>query len=177
MNCRLEAFLEAERGQLPLWFVASFGLGIAMWFALGDSRAWIGLLCLGGSAAMLGLGWREGRAGRALAGFGIALTLGCSLIWLRSETVAAPRLDFARMAEVEGRIERVETLAAKGDLRLTVATSTPGLPPRVRVSLPQEDTPRGLAAGARIKLKARLAPPPPMALPGTHDFARDAWFR
>ena len=174
---RLEAFLEAERGQLPLWFVASFGLGIAMWFALGNSGAWIGLLCLGGSAAMFGLAWRQGRAGRALAGFGIALTLGCSLIWVRSTLVAAPRLDHPQMTDVEGRIERVETLAAKGDLRLTIATSTPALPPRVRVSLPQEDAPRGLAAGARITLKARLAPPPPMALPGTHDFARDAWFR
>jgi len=28
-----------------------------------------------------------------------------------------------------------------------------------------------------VQLRARLAPPPPMALPGTYDFARDAWFR
>jgi competence protein ComEC len=28
-----------------------------------------------------------------------------------------------------------------------------------------------------ISVKARLAPPPPMALPGTYDFARDAWFQ
>ena len=177
LNDRLEAFLEAERGQLPLWFVASFGLGIALWFALGDPKAWTGLLCLGGAAAMLGLAWRQGRAGRALAGFGIALTLGCGLIWLRSNMVAAPRLDHPQMADVDGRVELVETLAAKGDLRLTIATATPGLPPRVRVSLPQEDAPKGLAASARVKLKARLAPPPPMALPGMHDFARDAWFR
>lgn len=27
-----------------------------------------------------------------------------------------------------------------------------------------------------MRLRARLAPPMPMALPGTHDFARDAWF-
>ena len=26
-------------------------------------------------------------------------------------------------------------------------------------------------------MKARIAPPPPMALPGTYDFARDAWFQ
>ena len=37
--------------------------------------------------------------------------------------------------------------------------------------------PSGIAAGARIEVRARLAPPPPMALPGTYDFARDAWFR
>ena len=34
-----------------------------------------------------------------------------------------------------------------------------------------------IAAGAKLRLRARLAPPPPMALPGSHDFARDAWFR
>jgi competence protein ComEC len=28
-----------------------------------------------------------------------------------------------------------------------------------------------------VDMRARLAPPPPMALPGTYDFARDAWFR
>ena len=33
-----------------------------------------------------------------------------------------------------------------------------------------------MAQGARISVKARLQPPPPMALPGGHDFARDAWF-
>ena len=35
----------------------------------------------------------------------------------------------------------------------------------------------GLAVDARIRLRARLMPPPPMALPGSHDFARDFWFR
>ncbi len=28
-----------------------------------------------------------------------------------------------------------------------------------------------------VRLRARLQPPPPMALPGSHDFARDAWFQ
>ena len=174
---RIEAFLEAERAQLPLWFVASFGLGIAAWFTLGASYDWAGVICIGAGVAGLGLGWRGERTGRALAGFGIALSLGCGIIWLRSEWVAAPRLDRPQMADITGKIERVETLAAKGDLRLTIATTTTGLPPRIRVSTPQEGAPQGLAAGSMIRLKARLALPPPMALPGTHDFARDAWFR
>jgi len=174
---RVEAFLEAERAQLPLWFVASFGLGIAAWFALGASYAWGGVICLGAGVAVVGLGSGGTRTGRALAGFGIALALGCGIIWVRAEWVALPRLDRPQMAEIAGKIERVETLAAKGDLRLTIATTTAGLPPRVRVSTPQDEAPKGLAAGSVISLKARLAPPPPMALPGTHDFARDAWFR
>ena len=51
------------------------------------------------------------------------------------------------------------------------------LPPRVRISIDQDKFPAGIAPGAEIRLKARLAPPPPMALPGTYDFARDAWFK
>ena len=56
---------------------------------------------------------------------------------MRAEWVAAPRLERAQMADITGKIERVQTLAAKGDFRLTIATSTPGLPPRIRVSTPQ----------------------------------------
>ncbi|MES2903841.1 MAG: ComEC/Rec2 family competence protein [Pseudomonadota bacterium] len=177
LGTRIETFLEVERAQLPLWFVASFGMGIAAWFALGTSHGWAGIVAIGLGAAVLGLGWRGSRTGRALTGFGVALALGCGLIWWRANAVAAPVLIRPQMAEVTGTIERMETLAAKGDYRLTIASTTPGIPPRVRISTPQDGAPMGLAAGSSIKLKARLAPPPPMALPGTHDFARDAWFR
>lgn len=177
IGSHLEAFFERERAQLPLWFVAAFGMGIAGWFTLRASYGWAGVIAVGLGIAVLGLGWRGSRTGRALTGFGVALALGCGLIWWRATAVASPVLNRPQIAEIAGTIERVETLAAKGDLRLTIASSTPGLPPRLRVSTPQEDAPKGLAAGSKIKLKARLAPPPPMALPGTHDFARDAWFR
>ena len=174
---RIEAFFEAERAQLPLWFVAAFAMGIAAWFTLQTSSGWSGIICLGAGIAVLGLAGGGSRTGRALTGFGIALALGCSIIWIRAEWVAAPRLERPQMTEIAGKIERVQTLAAKADLRLTIATTTPGLPPRIRVSTPQDNAPEGLAAGSTISLKARLTPPPPMALPGTHDFARDAWFR
>ena len=51
------------------------------------------------------------------------------------------------------------------------------LPPHVRVSVDEDKFPAGIAAGAQVSVRARLAPPPPMALPSTYDFARDAWFR
>ena len=81
------------------------------------------------------------------------------------------------MASFEAKVEKVEARAAKGDLRLTLTPSNQLLPPTVRVSLPELDAPEGLGAGATVRLKARLQPPPPMALPGSHDFARDAWFQ
>ena len=108
---------------------------------------------------------------------GLAIALGCGVIWLRSESVAAPRLERPLVTSFDGVVESVQPLAAKGDVRLTLATVDPKLPPRVRVSLKADEAPTGIAAGAKLRLRARLAPPPPMALPGSHDFARDAWFR
>lgn len=174
---RIEAFLDSERGQLPLWFVAAFGAGIALWFALPDPRQWAGFLCLCAGMSLLGFTIGQGRSGRALGWLGLAAALGCALIWLRSDWVAAPRLDRPRIVEFSARVEKVETLAAKGDLRLTLAPIDAGLPPRVRVSMPEDHAKRGLARGATIALRARLTPPPPMMLPGGHDFTRDAWFK
>ncbi len=163
---------------MPVWLVGGFGGGIAGWFVLGSPSQWAALICLGAAGAIFGFSARGGgRAERALGWFGLALALGCALVWARAEWVAAPRLDWPRVVRFEAEVERVETLAARGDLRLTVAPADPELPPRVRVSLKQDQAPDGIAAGARLALRARLAPPPPMVLPGSHDFARDLWFK
>ena len=53
MGERLERLLEAERAQLPPWFVVGFGSGIAAWFALGRPLQWAAVLCM---ATGLGLG-------------------------------------------------------------------------------------------------------------------------
>ena len=174
---RIETFLETERGQLPLWAVAAFGAGIALWLALPDPRQWAGLMCLAGGAALFGLTMAAGRAGRALGWLGLAMASGCALVWLRAEQMAGPRIERPRIVEFSARVERVEALTAKGDIRLTLAPLDQGLPPRLRVSAPAEVQGTGLAAGATVAMRARLTPPPPMALPGSHDFARDAWFR
>src|SRR4029079_10725624 len=80
--------------------------------------------------------------------------------------------------DVSGKVESVEPLAARDTVRVTLRSSDSALPPRVRVSVDEDAfPPSGVASGAEIRVKARLAPPPPMALPGTYDFARDAWFR
>ena len=173
---RLEAFLEAERGQLPAWFVAAVGAGIAAWLWLPDRAAWLSFILFALALAGVGLTWGQGRTARALLVGGLALGTGCGWIWARSEWVASPRLARPAITIVVARVERIEPLVAKGDFRLTLAPSTPGLPPIIRVSLPAEDLPATLSAGARITVRARLQPPPPMVLPGSHDFARDAWF-
>jgi len=174
---RIEDLLELEWAQLPLWFIVAFGTGIAGWMWLAASYQWNALLLLSLGLSAGGLALGSGRIGRALLFGGIAVAAGCALIWWRSHEVALPRLDRPTVVTFEGRVEKLESRAAKGDLRLTLAPSTPGLPPLVRVSLPEDGAPAGLGDGATIKLRARLQPPPPMALPGSHDFARDAWFQ
>jgi competence protein ComEC len=174
---RIEAFLERERSQLPVWFTVAFATGIASWLWLPAPRLWASanILAVGISAA--GAATQPSRFRRSLMFAGLALAAGCALVWLRSDWVASPRLDRPVVTSFEGRVERVEPRAAKGDLRLTLALDAPDLPPVVRVSLPAEDSPSGLGDGAVVRLRARIQPPPEMALPGGHDFARDAWFQ
>jgi competence protein ComEC len=174
---RIEIFLEAERGQLPLWAVAAFGAGIALWFALPDPRQWTGLLFVAGGAGVLGLTALGGRAGRALAWSALALAAGCALIWTRAERAETSRIDHPRVVQLTARVDKLEVLTAREQLRLTLAPADASLPPQIRVSIPVDQQQPGLAPGAIVAMRARLTAPPPMALPGSHDFARDAWFR
>ncbi|HET9810941.1 MAG TPA: ComEC/Rec2 family competence protein [Sphingomicrobium sp.] len=173
----MESFLERERAQLPPWAVVGFGGGIAAWFALGTHSQWLAFIALCGGASIAGFTVRGGRLERAIGWFFLALALGCAFVWARSWLVAASRLDRPTVARFEARVERVESLVTKGDYRLTLAPTDPELPIRVRVSTPIEDSPRGLSAGAQVKLRARMVPPPPMVFPGSYDFARAAWFK
>jgi competence protein ComEC len=174
----VERLLELERAQLPLWWVTAFGAGIAGWLWLSGPRAWTALLLVALALATAGVALGPARRlSRALAWGGLALALGCGWIWLRAEQVASPRLERAGVHRFAARVEQVENRAARGDIRLRLAPARSSrLPPRVRVSFPLEDRPEGLAVGAIVTMRARLQPPPPMAFPGTHDFARDAWF-
>src|SRR4051812_13105748 len=89
---RVEALLEDERAQLPPWVVIGFGGGIAAWFALGKPGEWAAFLCMSAALAMIGFVVAPGRAGRALGWLGLAMALGCAVVWLRAGQVAAPRL-------------------------------------------------------------------------------------
>src|SRR4029078_9338933 len=64
----LELPLEAERAQLPPWFVVGFGTGITGWFALGSRVEWEAFLCVAAAAAVGGVSFAEGRARRARPG-------------------------------------------------------------------------------------------------------------
>ncbi len=174
---RLDALLESERDQLPLWLVVAFGCGIAGWLSLGQPRHWQGAMCLAAASVIAGLLFRHRRSGQVLAWGSAAVLAGCALIWARAEWVSGPRVERPVVVTFSARVERVEQLVSRGTHRLTLAPVDASLPARVRVSIPDRAGAQGISAGALISLRARLVPPPPMALPGSHDHARDAWFR
>jgi len=171
----IERWLEAERGQLPLWLPVALGGGITAWFLLPDASRWIGFLLACAAMALLGLAL-PGRLGRALLIGGLAMAAGCALIWWRAERVAAPVLARPAVVEISGRVVRVERMPAREVVRVTLLPGRSDLPPRVRVNLEAKDVPAGLARDAVVKLRARLMPPAEAAVPGGYDFARTAWF-
>ncbi|WP_166040250.1 ComEC/Rec2 family competence protein [Sphingosinicella sp. YJ22] len=174
----IEARLEAEREQLPLWVPVGLIAGIAAWFALPGPALWAAFLATTGAAALAALVFARGsRAAAAVAWFSLFVMIGCALIWLRAESVAAPRLERPQAARFTATIVRADRLAARDQMRLLLAPmDAPALPPQVRVAVPLGRAPDGLVPGATVRLRAFLMPPPPMAVPGAYDFARTAWF-
>ncbi|MEH3106208.1 MAG: ComEC/Rec2 family competence protein [Sphingomonas fennica] len=173
-----ERWLEAERDQLALWLPVGLATGIGLWFLLPRPADWallivVALAIASGSVALPG----GGRLPRAIALFALAVAIGGGTIWWRSVRVAAPVLDRPRVAIVTGRIERVEPRPAQAIVRLVVAGEGEALPPRLRLNVAAADVPAGLVTGARIRVRARLVPPPPALLPGAYDFRRIAWFQ
>jgi len=178
LGARLEMLLERERAQLPLWAPVALGAGICAWFALPTPAQWLAwvLVCL---ALALGVGAlaRGGRLGQALAIGAALLAAGCLLPWAKATLVGAPPLARAAMVEMQADVRAVEPLAARGVTRLVlVPLDRPDLPAQVRVNAPPEDLPERLGEGDRVRVKARLMPPPAAALPGAYDFAMRAYF-
>lgn len=174
---RVEAWLEAERAQLPLWSAVAFGTGIASWFALNSMRQWVAATLFMLAISVGGLLLPGTRTGRCLALGGLAAVAGLTLIWWRADAVYASRLDRPQVLTVAGRVTAVEPRPAKDDVRLTLSLSGPSPANVVRVTVADDKWVDGIGQGAVIRVRARLQPPPPMALPGTHDFARDLWFK
>jgi competence protein ComEC len=174
----LELWLESERDQLPLWLPIALGLGVAAWLILPAQSLWIGFILAGLGLAAAGpvLGWPR-RIGRVAVLGGLVAALGCSLIWWRAESVRHRVLDRPTVTEVVGLVKAVEDQPAQERVRLRIAVEEDAtLPAVIRVTLRASAKVKGLNPGARVRFKARLAPPPGAAIPGGYDFRRAAWF-
>lgn len=177
----MEAWLEAERARLGLWLPVALGCGIAAWFALPNQAAWAAWMLGCCALAIAALGFAEGsRVRRAVACFALLAALGLVIVWGRALLVGAPPLARPALAELTGRIERVEMLPARSMARLWLRPEADAngkqVAELVRINAPLADLPPGLARGARIQTRAWLMPPAPPPVPGGYDFARNAWF-
>lgn len=177
--CTAEKLLESERGQLALWLPVMLGAGVAAWFVLPLKSMWVAVILAGIAIASvgisIGLRWRSGMV---LVFAGVALAGGCALVWARSELVRAPVLTRPMVVEIAGEIVKVEKQVSKGNWRLTLKTvSQERVPPRIRVSVPFEKLSRDPKVGGIFSGRMRLMPPTPPAVPGGHDFRRQAWFQ
>lgn len=174
----IEARLERERDQLPLWLPVALGLGVASWFILASRSSWSAFLLAGSAMALASLAFgRATRLFRSLGIFALVAVVGCSLVWVRAEWMDTETLQRPLASRFVAQIVSVEHLPARETVRLLVRTpSDPDLPHRFRVNIDGDAAPEGLQAGAWVSLNARLMPPPRAAVPGAYDFAQRAWF-
>ncbi|MFD1379108.1 ComEC/Rec2 family competence protein [Fodinicurvata halophila] len=174
-------FLAEERERWGLWLVVGLGSGIALYFSL-PFEPWPYLFAVTlpatGIALMLG---RRQRWQPAYPVFMLMMiVLGFHLAQVRTHMVAAPVLE-KEMAAVSLVAEVIALEPVAGGVRLLLKPqSIEGLEEKMyphylrlvsRGDIPQLDT------GSRVNALASLAPPPPAAVPGDYDFARNAYFK
>lgn len=167
----------ADRARWPLWLPVAFACGIGLYFALPSEPAVVAAVAppLVLTAVAWAVRGREGAFWTVL--LVLFAALGLAAAQLRTAATDTRLLVHATWAGVEGVVERVERRPA--DVRLTLAhvRSIEGrraLPFRVRVV--SRWTERVPGIGDRIRLRARLTPPPPPSVPGGFDFQRSAFF-
>jgi competence protein ComEC len=177
-GARVEAWLEAERDELFLWTPVALGAGVAAWFVLLSPVEWLAFLGACAGVAMFAAVAATGtRLRQVLLWAATLAAVGCGLSWWRAEHVAAPVIARPIVAQLSGRVERVELLPAREIERLTLVDLGEGMPDRVRVSVALDPAPPAIHEGDRVNLRARLVPPQEAAVPGGYDFRRIAWFQ
>jgi competence protein ComEC len=173
---QVENILEKQRDQLPLLVPIGLGAGIAAW-QIGGQAMWPVLLlaCSGVALISIWLGSAY-RLARLLLFAVVLFAVGFFAIAIKSAVLGAPPIEKPWIGMLNGRIESVEDVSARGIVRYVLQTNNGDLPERVRVNVPLDKHRSDFQSGAIIQLKARLMPPPGPALPRSYDFARQAWF-
>ncbi|NQV84462.1 MAG: ComEC/Rec2 family competence protein [Rhodospirillales bacterium] len=176
--------LRRDRERWILWLPVFFGTGIAIYFGLrAEPPWWIGPAALIG-AGLAAYQGRErfsqgGQWGLLLVAFAITACGFWAAQWRTADvahTVLGKRIG---PTAVTGRVAGVE--AFPGSHRVTMErVRIAGLGPeqvpekiRIRLRGSQPD----IIAGAWIRVRAILSPPPPPSAPGAFDFQRQSWFR
>ena len=175
----LSETVAAERERWALWAPVFLAAGVVVYFLLPmepDIRLSLGAV---GTAALIGvLLWHFVSPGAAAGAILVAIAATGSVIasW-ETQRSAAPVLDRAGFYRgLTGRVVAVEKFRDGARVRLEMLDwrrNTDAMPYAVRVKLRAGPVPD---VGVRIRLSARLSPPPRPSYPGAYDFARAAWF-
>lgn len=174
---KIEHWLEAEKERLPLWIPVGMGCGIAIWELFWGQALWpliVGFVCLAVISRFFAAG---GVFRNILLMTAATLLCGYGLISFKSYSAAHQQLEKPWYGEFYGRIVKSEHLPARQKYRLTLETDGHAdLPEKLRVNLSPDQYQDSFRSGAIVRMRARLMPPAPPALPGGYDFARRAWF-
>ncbi|WPZ32858.1 ComEC/Rec2 family competence protein [Thalassobaculum sp. OXR-137] len=167
----------ADRARWPLWLPVAFAAGIALYFALPSEPPLAAALVPAPAVAAAAWGLRGREPALWCALLLLFATLGLGAAALRTAATQTVLLTTPIWAQVEGVVERVEK--RPGDVRLTLievqaAGGARAVPYRVRIVCRRLERVPGI--GDRVRLRARLTPPPPPSVPGGFDFQRSAFF-
>jgi competence protein ComEC len=173
----VERWLDKEKDQFPLWIPVGLALGITCWEWFGDAAIFTVAVFSILLIYIVFMLIKGSRSAEICKWIGITIILGFAAIALKSSIFGMQPIDKFRISEFYGRIISVEPIAARDVVRLKLETGGhSGLPSVIRVNLTPEQFKPSFANGAIVRLRARLVPPAPPALPGGYDFARRAWF-
>ena len=173
---RMAAWMDAERGRLPLWLPVFMGAGVAAYYALRfEPPLWWGCTAVGISLPGAVLLPRA----RLLLAPVAAVTLGfCSG---QIATARAPPLETdlpSRAVWISGPVRAAEDLAEGRRIIIQPAlldgSDTP-LVRSVRIRLRNTD-PTPVEAGDPVRIRALIRPPAPPSYPGAWDLQRDAFY-
>lgn len=176
---RLESWLEGEREQIGLWLPVALGTGIAAWFLLPNQPGWIGWMaaCCAAMLAALALP-AGGRLQRAVLTCAVLGAAGCLLVWGKALLVGERPIVRAVTVELTGKVLSTRPVPAQSMVRLMIAPEPlrADLPGQLRINIAEKDVVPGVGKGALIRIRSRLMPPAPPAVPGAYDFAQKAYF-
>lgn len=177
MRDRAVVTLAAERDRLFLWLPVFLGAGIIGYFSLPYEPPSVFGWCFAALCTALCVAMRRQPAWALVCVACLATTLGFLAGQVRTAWVAAPRLAAPLgPVTVTGMVTSVEPSGSAWRVLVSdpsiVGLTSDRTPHRLRVSV------RGIPPepGDRVRLRARLLPPPTPAVPGGFDFQRQSWF-
>ncbi len=178
------ALVRREAPRRLLWLPVALATGIGVYFASPvEPAAGLGP-GLAAVAATVAVALRRSRAVVWIALLIAAAAVGFSVAEQRTRFKATVMLEREIWASIEGVLTAVERRPADWRLTLAGVTVIDGAstqaPSGVRVTIAgasKRQAGNPLSIGDRVRLRARLGPPPPPAAPGAFDFQRDAYFR